>query len=306
MVDGGTVSAGTADAVEAFSESVHEHVRDRPLIRKLVQLGWVAKAVVYMSLGWAAIEISWAKTAADDAEYTGIVTALADGTFTRFLLALIAVGLTLYISFRLLSVALIDDVDPDAWAHRVAYLASAATYVTVAWAAGDAVINGPRPDGESKVESISRSLLRHGVGRVAVVIGGLVAIGVGVYFIIKGLRRRFMRQIEERELGERERWLIEISGAIGWVGRGVTVLLVAVFVTWAAAVADSGEVKGLDSSIHRTASGPVGQVVVFAVGICLLIYAAFCLISARRRRLAWQDNPEPTPAQPELNHRSTL
>jgi len=274
-------------------------------MRKLVQLGWVAKALVYASLGWAAIEISWAKTAADEAEYTGIVTALADGTFTRSLLAVIAVGLSLYITFRLLSVALIDDVDPDAWAHRFAYLASAATYVTVAWAAADAVINGPRPDGESKVESISRSLLEHGAGRAAVVIGGLVAVGVGVYFIIKGLRRRFMRQIDERELGETERRLIEISGAIGWVGRGVTVLVVAAFVTWAAVVADSGEVEGIDSSMHRIASGPVGQVVIFAIGVCLLIYAGFCFISARRRRLAWQDNPEPTPAHPELNHGST-
>jgi len=291
---GGSADTTIKEVSTALADKVHEQVEAHPWIHGATQVGWVAKGVVYGALGWAAIEISLAKSAADDAAYTGIVTALSAGAFTRFLLAVIAVGLVFYIGFRLLSVALIDEVDVNAWAHRVGYLASAATYVTIAWAAGSAVIDGVSETGESKVERVSKALLGSGLGRFALVVFGAAAFGVAIYFVYKGVTRRFMSQIETASLGPVERRVIEYSGAAGWVGRGLTVVVVASFVTWAAIDSDPNDVRGIDSAMHRVANGNAGQLVVFGLGLCLLIYAFFCVLSARRRRMAWDGKPEPT------------
>ena len=288
-----SLEAVVEEASEALSEHVHKQIQARPWFRRVAQVGWLAKGIVYASLGWAAIEIALAKSAPDEAEYTGIVAALADGSITRVLLAVIAIGLIFYIAFRLTSVALIDEIDLNAWAHRVAYLASVFTYSTIAWAAAAAVIAGTSESGESSVERISKQLLGNELGRIALGIGGTIALGIAVYFVTKGVTRSFMSQIDVHDLGTNERRVIEYTGAIGWIGRGLTVGVVASFITWAAIDADPNDARGIDSSMHRVASGNIGQLVVMVLGISLIVYASYCIISARRRRLAWEDNPEP-------------
>lgn len=260
----------------------------------MAQVGWLGKGVVYASLGWAAIEIGLDKPAADEAEYTGIVSSLAGSGLTRVLLALIAVGLVLYILFRLMSIALIDENDLDAWAHRVGYFASVVTYTAIAWAAGSAAIRGARPESGSTVEQVSKALLEATAGRVALVIGGIVALGIAGYFVVKGVSRRFMSQIQVDECGPIERRIIEVTGAIGWVGRGIVVGIVALFVTWSAIDADPTDARGLDSSLHRlSGERTFGEPIVILLGVTLLVYALYCIVSSRRRRLAWEDNPEP-------------
>jgi len=288
-----------ADTVEKstddVAERVHEEIDERPWLRRTAQVGWLAKGVVYGSLGWAAVEIARGETAAEDAEYTGIVRSLASGGWSRVLLVLIAVGLVFYILFRVVSIALIDDNDLDAWAHRIGYGASAVTYIAISWAAANAAIRGPLPDdGEGTVERLSRSLLETTPGRVVLVVGGIVAFGVAGYFLFKGATRRFMSQIDKRNAGSTELSVIEYSGAVGWIGRGMTVAFVAAFVTWSAIDADPDDARGLDSSMNRIANEETwGEIAVLAVGVALLIYAFFCILSARHRRLAWENNPEP-------------
>lgn len=283
------------ESTDDVAERVHDEIEERPWLRRIAQLGWLAKGVVYGSLGWAAIEVARGQTAADDVEYTGIVRSLASGGWSRMLLVLIAVGLVFYILFRIASIALIDDNDLDAWAHRIGYGASGVTYIAVSWAAANAAIRGPLPeDGEGTVERLSRSLLETTPGRIALVIGGIVAFGVAGYFVFKGATRRFMSQIDKRNAGATELSTIEYSGAVGWVGRGLTVAFVAAFVTWSAIDADPNDARGLDSSMNRIANEQTwGEIAVLAVGVALLIYAFFCILSARHRRLAWENNPEP-------------
>ena len=253
----------------------------------LTRSGWVAKAVVYLALAWGAGVVAFRRPWLGDAEYTGIVHMLADGPLTRVLLGFIAVGLVLYIAFRVVSVALIDTDDLNAWAHRLAYLLSATSYGIIAWSAAHSVIAGPQPEGESVVERVSRSLLSSNPGRVLVGIGGLVGLLSAAYFLYKGASRRFLSQVVLDDVGRERRRAIEWTGAVGWFGRGLIVGAASLFVSWAAIDADPGDARGLDSTLQRLADNPFGVPVVMLIAMFLSIYALYCLLTASIRQLSW-------------------
>jgi hypothetical protein len=71
----------------------------------------------------------------------------------------------------------------------------------------------------------------------------------------------------------------------GWIGRAITVGLVAVFVLQAAITADPEDAKGLDAALRETAQNWWGAVLVLVAGVALIAYGVFAVISARRRRL---------------------
>lgn len=264
-----------------------QSLRRQPWMIGLTRSGWVAKAVVYVALAWGAGVIAARRPWLGDAEYTSIVHMLADDPLTRVLLGFISIGLVLYITFRVLSIALIDSNDVNAWVHRGAYLLSATSYGIIAWSSAHSVMVGSRPEGESMVERVSRSLLDSNGGRILVGLGGLVGLASAAYFLYKGATRRFMSQVVLDDVGPQRRQAIEWTGTAGWIGRGLIVGAASLFVTWAALDADPGDARGLDSSLQRVANNPLGAPVVMLIAIFLFIYAVYCLLTASKRQLSW-------------------
>ncbi|MEL7209879.1 MAG: DUF1206 domain-containing protein, partial [Actinomycetota bacterium] len=289
------VAEAVGEATTAVASSVAQTLAEQPWVLTVTKAGWWAKAFVYAAIGWAAIVISLDRPGHADAEYTGLVSLLTGTPWARALLVVTALGVLLYVAFRVLSILLIDSNDPDGWAHRIAYSASAATYVTVAWAALDAAIDGRRQDGGSSINEFSAELLVTVPGRILVALGALGALAVAGYFVVKGAARRFLRQIDfGPDVGQRQRLLVEWSGAAGWIGRGLVVVAVAGFLLWAAIEADPDDARGLDRSLQEVAvSSRAGAVAVFAIGALLLVYAGFCALSAPHRSVAWSNRHDP-------------
>ena len=296
-----TAADVSADSIaHEVARTTADWLRGQPWMLSLTKAGWVAKALVYGAIGWAAfvIPVRWEplESPDHDAEYTGIVALLAERAWSRALLAIVAVGLVLYVAFRVVSILLIDTGGLDAMAHRAAYAVSAGTYAVVAWAAIDDAITGPRPEGEgSNLERYSAELLTTTIGRIAVGLGAIGALTIAGYFLVKGVTRRFVRQLDLDDLAPTPRRFLVVTGSIGWVGRAVVVAAVAGFVLWAAIQADPSDVRGLDRALHRLAyESTLGTIAVFATGALLLVYAAYCLASAPYRCLAWSDRCDPT------------
>ncbi len=281
---------------EPLAKAIADWLRSQPWILPLTKAGWAAKGIVYSVIGWAAIVIATNRPGRADADYTGIVALMTQRPSTRILLFAVAAGLLLYIAFRVLSVLLIDSGDLDGWAHRLAYTVSAATYVTVAWAAFDGAITGTRQDEGSSIERYSAELLSSAAGRMLVAGAAIVVLAIATYFAYKGATRRFVRQLDLSAVSDRRRMLLEWGGAVGWIGRALVVAAVAIFLLWAAVQSDPSDVRGLDRSLQRVAVGSTaGSCLVFAIGVLLLLYAGFCVLSAPCRTLAWSDRNDPEP-----------
>lgn len=275
------------DLADTIAARVASGLREQPWMIELTRSGWVAKAIVYMSLAWGAAVIAVRRPWMGDAEYTSIVHSLADSPPTRVLLGFIAVGLVLYIAFRVLSVALIDGNDLNCWAHRVGYLLSAASYTVIAWSAAFAAITGPQPEGEGVVERFSRSLLSSTGGRIVVGLGGLVGLASAGYFVYKGLNRRFLSQVVTDDMSRRRLQAVTWTGTIGWLGRAAILGAASLFVTWSALQADPTDARGFDSSLQRLARDSYGAPIVMLIAIFLFVYAVYCLLTASKRQLSW-------------------
>lgn len=281
-------------ATDRVAAEVADAMQARPWTCSLMRAGWVAKSVVYGAIAYAVFRIGLDATEPEaDAEYTGVVAILVDRPVTRVLLGVIAIGLILYVGFRMASVLLIDDDDADAWAHRIAYSFSALTYVFVAWVSATAALRGVNQENGSTVQRLSLRLLESGAGRLVLGIAAAGSLAIASYFAYKAVTRRFVREVDLDQVSDGQSTAITWTGVVGWLGRALLVASVGVFVLRAAIQADPSDAEGLDSAMHRLAAEQPTKTLVLVIGLSLAVYAAYCLLSAPYRRLAWGDNDDP-------------
>lgn len=273
---------------DSVAEGVDDAVRERPWIETVGQLGWVAKGFVYLLFGATATQIARQEPSDDEASPSGALNRVLEQPGGRILLTVMAVGLTLYFLWRVLSVAVIRGNDLSAWAYRVGYGFSAGFYILLAFTAARTVMRGRKSGGDSTVEQLSRSLLDTSWGRVLVLAGGVVTIAVGLVFVVhKGVMRSFtdhLRGVDESD-DEALDWAIIAAGVAGWIGRGVVTILVGFFVARSAIVFDPDDARGFDGALRKVATTSTGENLVWISAAGLMLYGAFCVFSHRYRHI---------------------
>lgn len=264
-----------------------------PWLEQVAHIGWVAKGVVYIVMGLTALQIALQDNTNDDASPEGSLGRVASVPFGRVLLAVLAVGIVLYIVERLISLALLRGNELSTWASRIGHAFSASVFATLAWSAGNAAWNGGRPGSSNSVERLSRAALEMPGGRWLLGIAGLVTIGISVGFIVqRGVQRSFTEHldgIDDDIAANSDEPAIDIgivtAGVIGWIGRGLVTLLVGYFVLSAAIRFDPDDARGFDQSLRRIAGTGLGSVLVGLCAVGLVAFGVFCLLSHRHRTL---------------------
>jgi hypothetical protein len=138
---------------------------------------------------------------------------------------------------------------------------------------------------DSRVESFSRDLMEHSGGRWLVGLIGAVLIAVGAYFAHKGATASFREDLRGGGVGPISHHQIVRLGQVGWLGRAAMMGLIGFFLIRAAVTFNPDDAEGLDGALRRLAATSWGTVMVVAVGVGLLVYGAFCVISAPIERL---------------------
>jgi hypothetical protein len=283
-------SPDTSDDVGV--EQAEEFAREHPSIVKFGRIGWVAKGLVYGLTGVLALLLGihaarGTSGSDDEASPTGAIARIAETSFGVALLILVAAGLIVYALWRLVSVVLPADNDLKAWATRGGYLVSVLTYLVLAWTAITFVRQPANPaDGEdSKVESFSRDLMGRSFGREAVAAIGVFLIVIAAVFVWKAVSASFTKQLLPGDVGPFSHRMIVILGRIGWAGRAGMMALIGFFLARAALRFDPEDAQGLDGSLRQATASTVGTILVIAVGVGLLVYGVFCVVSAPKRRL---------------------
>ena len=286
--------AGSPPTLEATAAAVEVTIRQHPWIESLIRQGWFAKGAVYVLMGSAAVSIAMHHRAEQEASPEGALAMVTAQPGGRILLAIVAVGLVLYSMWRGISVLMITGAGPKAVMQRIGYAFSAVFYLVLFWAAASAVAGGGKPDDSRTVERLSAAALKHTGGRFVVVVSGFVVVGIGVYFVVKAVRRDFVDGLD----GVSRHWaanagrarLLFVGGIVGWLGRGVVTLLVGFFVARSAWRYDPNDARGFDRALRRVSDDPAGARLVLVAAIGLVVYGLYCLLSAPRRSIA--KNPQ--------------
>jgi hypothetical protein len=277
-------------------DALEDVARRHPSLVVLARAGWLAKGLVYGLVGILAFKIAQdpgtppktnsADPAGSEASQSGAITTIARSSWGEIALWAVGIGLLLYVAWRIVSILLPAPSTAKVWVTRVGYGISAATYTFLAFSAVS-YARGAQSSGQtenSRVETFTRDFMDNSGGRWIVGLIGVVIIGVGLAFAYRALTADFESELGGG-VGPVSRHQLVRLGQIGWMGRAAMMSLIGAFLVRAAMEFDPAEAEGLDGALHRVADTSWGPFAVGAVGVGLVLYGLYCLLSAPVQRL---------------------
>lgn len=297
-----TAHETTGDDKDVGVERAEEFAREHPAVVKFGRVGWLAKGIVYALTGVLALLIGIRSSGGStpegggdqEASQTGAIARIAENPAGVAVLWVMAIGLVIYSLWRLGSVLLPADNDLKSWLNRGGYVVSAVTYLLLAWTA---ITFARQPSGssgdsesqDSKIEKYTRDFMTNDAGRVLIFCIGVVLFVIAGAFLWKAISGSFESQLLPGSVGPVSHQTLVVLGRIGWAGRAAMMALIGFFLARAAIRFDPDDAQGLDGSLRKAASSTLGTWLVVAVGVGLLLYGVYCMLSAPKRRLVGAD-----------------
>ena len=136
-----------------------------------------------------------------------------------------------------------------------------------------------------ELSSISARLLDSTAGRFALGAAGAVAIGAGLYRIMKGAKGDVTQELDLSGMSAKRRSVTRRLGMIGEVGRGIGIGVIGIFLLRAAVFINANEATGLDGALRRLTRNAEGRAVVVVVAVGFLLYGVLCVETFNRRTL---------------------
>ena len=253
-----------------------------PTFRILARAGYVVLGLVHIIIGAIAISVA-VGSGGGEADQGGAMEQISRVPFGTVVLWLIVLGLVALGVWQIAEAFL--ERDPDTkkkWGRRVKEVGTALAYFAIG---GTALVYalGGRSDSSQSTTTFSATLLANPGGVVLLVLVGLVILGVGVAFVVRGIRKDFEKHLSlpAGKLGDGIRTL----GIVGYVAKGIAIAVVGVLFVVAAVTHDPEKAGGLDAALKSLAALPFGQVILWLVGAGLVIYGIYCFARARYARL---------------------
>ncbi|MDP9188898.1 MAG: DUF1206 domain-containing protein [Actinomycetota bacterium] len=253
--------------------------------KRLGRLGFVAKGLLYAVVALIALEVARGERRKAQGE-EGAIATLADESFGEVLLVLLAVGLAGYALWRL-RIAVLGppgESGAKAQAERLGSVALAIAYASLCLYV-IRFLTGSSGGSSTEPDSVTKSLLDEPYGVALVIAIGIVLLGVAAYEAHKAVTRSFLDDLELGRMSPRERQVAIVTGAAGHAALTVISALVAVFMIKAAVEHDPKEAIGLDGALQELVTQDLGPFLLGTVAVGLLIYAGYCVIEARYRKL---------------------
>ena len=277
---------------------VERFVERHPRIDQFASAGWLSRGVVYLVFGLLAVPIAFQRTASqDEASPSGALGRILEVPGGRFLLAVLVVGMVLYIAFQILSLALIVENTLGAWWRRAGHLMAAILYSMFAWSAAQIVVSGQQGAGDSLIERLSTGVLDAPGGRWLVSLAGVATIGGAGYFVYRHvIERGFVEGLADLDEDPGDNALsgttLVAVGVVGWIGRSIVVALIGFFLVRAAWTFDPSDARGFDRALRAASTSGLGSALVVVAALGLVAYGCFCIASHRHRTVRDNESDE--------------
>ncbi len=247
-----------------------------PWMSRLAKGGLAARAVIYLVMGWLAIEIA-AGHHTQQANQKGALATIAARPFGEALLWLLGLGFAAYALWRLSEAAFGTAAEGDKTGPRLQSAGRAIAYGALS-VTTFAFVLGVRGRGQAQQqETATGTLMKHTYGRWLVGLVGLVIVVVGLAMVYEGLTRAFEKDLKMHELHGRTRTVVLSLGAVGTVARGVVFAVAGVLVVQAAVSYDVKKSTGLDGALRTLANRPYGSVILGVVALGLIAFGLYGL-----------------------------
>ena len=169
-------------------------IQDNPVLSAAARVGYAVNGLLHILIGGIALGDRlrrWRRSRPERRTLPGCA-----GTGWLFVLWAVVIGMFALGLFQLLEAALVRGTDKDAWIDRakeggkgIAYLAVGATALQYAM--------GGSSSGSESSNTISAALLGSPGGVFILGLLGAGIIAIGVYFVVKGVKKKFMTDIRD-------------------------------------------------------------------------------------------------------------
>ncbi|MFI8825691.1 DUF1206 domain-containing protein [Streptomyces sp. NPDC053431] len=276
MTTAGPHAAGTGRAVRGEA------------VRAAARAGFAARGVLYLLVGALAVRVGL--TGADQqADRGGAVAQVAAAPFGAVLLWTLGAGLAGMAAWRL-SEAVFGASGPKGdrtWkralsAGRSLFYAGSA-FLVLSFAAGERGSGAGSTDRQSR--DVTARLLELPGGRWWT---GAVAVGVlgaGLWIAGRAVLRTYRDRLEWGRLTTYQRRLMDVTGVVGGIGRGLVLAALGLSGLKAATAFDPRQAKGMDDTIRSFAQTPAGPWLLLAVALGLVLFGVFSFGQAKWRQV---------------------
>jgi hypothetical protein len=256
-------------------------------LEHLARVGLIAFGVVHLLVAWLAIQLAWFGLSGESADQSGAMAALAETTFGKPLLWIIAVGLIALAAWQAAEVfrwrwgwSAEGKTRTKALRKSANALIKAGVYIALAVLAIRFATGGGQSSSQSQQETTA-GVFSWPAGQWIVGAAGLVLIGVGAWHIRKGMNKHFLKQIDTTMASPKALRLVTRLGQVGFPGKGLALIGVGALLIWAAVTFDPSKARGLDGAMHTILGLPFGQILATLIAIGIAAFGLFCFVRAR-------------------------
>lgn len=268
------------------------------MLEKLARLGYVAKALIYVTIGVLAAAAALGLGGRSDPDSRGAMAALIDQPFGKIMLAIVALGLVGYAVWRILSGVLDGEHrghDAKGIAMRVGAVITGLIHGGLAYTAARLALGHGGARGSAAGGSASQTSQHYSARALELPGGTLILwvvaagfVGYGLYQLYRAAASKLSKQLAlgklSREVG---RWIIGVA-RFGIGSRGVVFGTIGVLFARAALHHDASQAGSVGKSLRELVDLGRGPFATIAIG--LIAYGVYELINARYRAINVPDH----------------
>jgi len=261
------------------------NARGTHAVDKLGRVGFAARGVVYLLIGWITLMIALDHRTME-ADRTGALELVAGKAFGFVVLWFLIVGFAGMALWRLAMAVHPDLPGKRGAGARLASGGKAVLYAVAAYTTARFTATGHSGGSTNKVSTdFTTDAMRHSGGRLLVGAVGVGFVVAGVVLIVRGLRRKFAGNLNTGAMSARTRSAVLGLGVAGNVARGVIAAAAGVFLLDAALTFDPARARGVDGTLRAFAAAPAGPLVLIVMAVGLAAFGCYSFCEARWRRL---------------------
>lgn len=243
---------------------------DHPALETAARVGYAVNGVLHIVIGTIALQLALGSHG-KSADQSGALGSMADNGFGLVTLW-VAVVAWLGLAIWQVTEAITGSRETS---DRVKAVAKAVVYLVLSWTAFK-FASGKGTSSKSQTTDFTASLMKQPAGQWLVALVGLVVVGVGVYHVIKGWKKKFLQDLETHP-GE---WIVK-AGRVGYIAKGIALVIVGGLFVLAAVRHKPSEARGLDGALHNLLGAPGGPVLLGLVALGLVAFGVYCFGRAR-------------------------